>query len=45
MREFIITIVVLTIALMICLAQDAKGATAYNNMEQNAEFLKILEEK
>ena len=33
MREFIITIVILTIALIICLAQDAKGATAYNNMD------------
>ena len=33
MREFVITIVILTIALMICLAQDAKGVTAYDNMD------------
>ena len=32
---FWITIAILTIALIFCLAQDAKGATAYNNMDSS----------
>ena len=32
-KEFVWTIIILTIALMICLAQDAQCATAYNNMD------------
>lgn len=39
MKEFIATIIILTIALMICLAQDAKGATAYNNMDSSFETI------
>ena len=39
MKEFMATIIILTIALMICLAQDAKGATAYNNMDSSFETI------
>lgn len=39
MKEFIATIIILTIALMICLAHDAKGATAYNNMDSSFETI------
>ncbi|MBQ2349954.1 MAG: YadA-like family protein [Cytophagales bacterium] len=39
MKEFITTIVVLTIALMVCLAQDAKGAVAYDNMDSSFETI------
>lgn len=39
MKEFIITIIVLTIALMICLAQDAKAAVAYDNMDSSFETI------
>lgn len=39
MKEFFITIVVLTIALMICLAQDAKAAVAYDNMDSSFETI------
>lgn len=39
MKEFITTIIILTMALMICLAQDAKGATAYNNMDSSFETI------
>lgn len=38
-KEFIITIVVLTIALMFCLAQDAKATVAYDNMDSNFETI------
>ena len=38
-KEFIITIVVLTIALIFCLAQDAKGAVAYDNMDSSFETI------
>lgn len=34
-KEFIWTIIILTIALMFCLAQDAKGAVAYDNMDSS----------
>lgn len=39
MKEFIITIIVLTIALMICLAQDAKAVVAYDNMDSSFETI------
>ena len=35
MREFMITIILCTIALMICLAQDAKATVAYDNMDSS----------
>lgn len=38
-KEFIITIAVLTIALMFCLAQDAKATVAYDNMDSNFETI------
>ncbi|MBP5597589.1 MAG: YadA-like family protein [Pseudobutyrivibrio sp.] len=38
-KEFIITIIVLTIALTFCLAQDAKGAVAYDNMDSSFETI------
>lgn len=38
-KEFIITILVLTIALIFCLAQDAKGAVAYDNMDSSFETI------
>lgn len=38
-KEFLITIVVLTIALIFCLAQDAKSAVAYDNMDSNFETI------
>jgi hypothetical protein len=40
MKEFIWTIIVLTIALTICLVQDAKGAeVSYNNMNSSFETI------
>lgn len=40
MKEFIWTIIVLTIALTICLVQDAKGAeVSYNNMDSSFETI------
>lgn len=39
MKEFITTIIILTIALMICLAQDAKAAVAYDNMDSSFETI------
>lgn len=39
MKEFIITIIVLSIALTFCLAQDAKGAVAYDNMDSSFETI------
>lgn len=38
-KEFIWTIIILTIALMFCLAQDAKGAVAYDNMDSSFETI------
>lgn len=38
-KEFIWTIIILTIALMVCLAQDAKGAVAYDNMDSSFETI------
>lgn len=38
-KEFLWTIIVLTIALIFCLIQDAKGATAYDNMNSNFETI------
>lgn len=38
-KEFLWTIIILTIALIFCLAQDARGATAYNNMDSNFETI------
>ena len=38
-KEFIWTIIILTIALMICLAQDAKGEVAYNNMDSSFQTI------
>lgn len=38
-KEFIWTILILTIALIFCLAQDAKGAIAYDNMDSNFETI------
>ena len=38
-KEFIVTIIVLTIALIFCLAQDAKSAVAYDNMDNNFETI------
>ena len=38
-KEFIITIAVLTVALLFCLAQDAKGAVAYDNMDSSFETI------
>lgn len=38
-KEFLWTIVVLTIALIFCLAQDAKATVAYDNMDSNFETI------
>ena len=38
-KEFIWTIIILTIALIFCLAQDAKSAVAYDNMDSNFETI------
>ena len=38
-KEFIWTIIILTIALMVCLAQDTKGAVAYDNMDSSFETI------
>lgn len=38
-KEFWITITVLTVALIFCLAQDAKGAVAYDNMDSSFETI------
>lgn len=38
-KELLWTIAVLTIALIFCLAQDAKSAVAYDNMDSNFETI------
>ena len=38
-KKFIWTIIILTIALMVCLAQDARGAVAYDNMDSSFETI------
>lgn len=38
-KEFLWTIIVLTIALIFCLAQDAKATVAYDNMDSNFETI------
>lgn len=38
-KEFLWTIAVLTVALLFCLAQDAKGAVAYDNMDSSFETI------
>ena len=38
-KEFVWTIIILTIALIFCLAQDAKSAVAYDNMDSNFETI------
>ena len=38
-KEFFITIAILTVALIFCLAQDAKGAVAYDNMDSSFETI------
>lgn len=39
MKDFIITIAVLTVLLMVCLAQDAKGAVAYDNKDSSFQTI------
>lgn len=38
-KEFVITIIVLTAALIFCLAQDAKATVAYDNMDSSFETI------
>lgn len=38
-KDFIVTIIVLTISLLVCLAQDAKAAVTYDNMDSNFETI------
>ena len=39
MKEFIWTVIICTILMMICLQQDAKGAVAYDNMDSSFETI------
>lgn len=38
-KEFVCTIIILAIALIFCLAQDAKSAVTYDNMDSNFETI------